>query len=232
VSYPVSFASTHTWHASKTNIDNSRKESRAQIACRTSPVATQPHHAESKVSISVHLADELVNVRLAITKVAALNIVLELACPPAASRVGKLEWPEEVGRLYNVAKSIPSPLLPINLIGTTHLLEVRACSENLMYEILDREDVVLLERTLDDGVIGEGDALLIDLAISALVNQLAHGFEVRLAVGDVGFYQAEHLLRRLRRLHEHAVVDLQETKELENFSWLWCNLVNTKLRRG
>ena len=48
---------------------------------------------------SVHLADELVDVRLPVAEVTALHEVLELPCPPATSGVGKLEWPEEVGGL-------------------------------------------------------------------------------------------------------------------------------------
>ena len=50
-------------------------------------------------STLVHLADELVDVRLPVAKVAALNEVLELPCPPATSGVGELEWPQEVCRL-------------------------------------------------------------------------------------------------------------------------------------
>ena len=47
----------------------------------------------------VHLADELVDVRLPVAEVTALHEVLELPCPPATGGVGKLEWPEEVGGL-------------------------------------------------------------------------------------------------------------------------------------
>ena len=50
-----------------------------------------------------------------------------------------------------------------------------------MHEVLNAEDVVLAEVLLDDLVVGEGDALLVDLAVSALVDKLADGLEVRLA---------------------------------------------------
>ena len=50
-----------------------------------------------------------------------------------------------------------------------------------MHKVLDGEDVVFSERVLDDGVVVEGDALLVYFAVAALVDQLAHGLEVRLA---------------------------------------------------
>ena len=149
--------------------------------------------------------------------------MLELACPPAASGVGQLEWPQEV----------------------RGLLEVGTGGEDLVHEILDREDVVLAEGRLDDGVVGQGDALLLDLAVTALVDQLADGLQVGLAarhvrgvftinclldlpVGDVGLNQTKHLLGGLRDLDEDTVVDLKQTEELQDLAGLGSNLVNTK----
>ena len=63
----------------------------------------------------------------------------------------------------------------------THLLEVGARSEDLVHEILDGEDVVLAEGLLNDGVVGEGDALLVNLAVAALVDKLADRLQVGLA---------------------------------------------------
>ena len=64
----------------------------------------------------------------------------------------------------------------------THLLEVGARSEDLVHEILDREDVVLPKGLLDYSVVGERDTLLVDLAVTALVDELTHRLEVRLAI--------------------------------------------------
>ena len=64
--------------------------------------ATLPTQAELPTNTNlVHLADELVDVCFAVTVVATLNVVLELACAPATGRVGELERPEEVGGLYD-----------------------------------------------------------------------------------------------------------------------------------
>ncbi len=38
---------------------------------------------------------------------------------------------------------------------------------------------------LDDGVVGDGDALLLDAGEATLVHQLTHGLQVRSAVCDV-----------------------------------------------
>ena len=172
---------------------------------------------------SVHLADELVDVGLPVTEVTALYEVLELPCPPAASGVGELEGPEEV----------------------RCLLEVGAGGEDLVHEILDGKDIVLAERLLNDGVVGEGDALLVDLAVAALVDKFSDRLQVGLPgsdnedntnnrnvhnapVSDIGLNQTEHLLGRLRDLDEDTIVDLKETEELEDFAGLRCNVVDTE----
>ena len=59
-----------------------------------------PDEDEPPNSISlVHLADELVDVGLPVAEVTTLNVVLELARPPAAGGAGQLEGPKEVGGL-------------------------------------------------------------------------------------------------------------------------------------
>ena len=126
----------------------------------------------------------------------------------------------------------------------TNLLKVRAGGEDLVDEILDGEDVELAERPLNDLVRGEGNALLVDLAVSALVDQLTDGLEVGLAVynisagslhdlgydapvSDIWLNKTEHVLGGLGHLNEDTVVDLEETEELQNLAGLGRNLVDT-----
>lgn len=171
---------------------------------------------------SVHLPDELVDVLLPVTEVTTLHVVLEFPGPPATSRVGELERPQEV----------------------RGLLEVRAGGEDLVHEVLHGEDVVLAERCLNDTVVREGNTLLVDLAVTTLVDELTNGLQVGLAKGgnetivtpiaflhapvcNVRLDETEHLLSRLRDFDEDTVVDLKQTEELQNFSGLWCNLVYT-----
>ena len=46
-------------------------------------------------------------------------------------------------------------------------------------------------------------------------------------VGDVGLNKTEHLLGRLRDLNKHTVVDLEEAEELEDFTGLGGDVVDT-----
>jgi hypothetical protein len=119
----------------------------------------------------VHLVNQRIDILLAIPQITTLNKVLELPRLPPAGRIAQLERPEELIRL----------------------LEVGAHGEDLVDEVLHAYDAVLLEAVLDEGVVGEGDALLVDLSVAALVNELADGLEVWVAVGDVGLDDLEEL---------------------------------------
>ena len=114
---------------------------------------------------------------LPLARVAALDERLELALAEAAGRVAQLEGPEEVRGLARASAACTN----VTSYCLTYLLEVGANGEDLVYEVLNGEDVVLAEVLLDDLVVGERDALLVDLAVAALVDKLADGLEVRLA---------------------------------------------------
>lgn len=96
-----------------------------------------------------------------------------------------------------------------------------------MDDIFDGDDAKLAKVGFDEGVVSERDALLVDLSISALVDQFTDSLEVWLAVSDVWLNVLQHLASGLCDLEEDTVVDLEETEELEDLSWLWCNLVDT-----
>lgn len=137
--------------------------------------------------------------------------MLELPCPEATSRVAELEWPEEV----------------------RNLLEVGADSNDLVDDILHADDAILAEVLLDDGVVGEWDALRVavaaelDFSVSTLVDELAHGLQVGVSVGDVGFDDLQHLHGSLGQADEDTIVDLEQTEQLEGLALLGVNLVDT-----
>jgi hypothetical protein len=130
----------------------------------------------------------------------------ELASSETASWVGELEWPEEVGSL----------------------LEVGTDGEDLVDQVLHADDTVLAKICFDEGVVGESNALLIDLSISTLVDKLADSFEVGVSVGDPWLDDLEHLEGGFGHANKDTVVDLEETEELEDLTGLWCNLVDTR----
>jgi hypothetical protein len=131
--------------------------------------------------------------------------VLELAGAETASGGGELEGPEEVGSL----------------------LEVGSNSEDLVDQVLNGDDTELAEVLLNDGVVGQGDTLAVDLSVTALVDQLTDGLQVGLSVSDPGLNNAKHLRSSLRQLDEDTVVDLEETEKLEDLAGLGGDLVDT-----
>lgn len=153
----------------------------------------------------VHLADETVDVLLTVTGVTTLDVVLELASAETTVGVGKLEGPEEV-------------------VG---LLEVGANGVDLVDQILHADNAELAEVLLDDLVVGEGSALLVDLSVTTLVQKLADGLQVGVTVGNVGVDDGQHLLGSLGETNESTRVDLEQTQELEDLAGLGSNLVDT-----
>ena len=153
----------------------------------------------------VHLLDESIDVLLPVTQVTTLDEMPELALVEATSWIRQLEGPEEVAGL----------------------LEVGANGEDLVDQILHADNTKFTQVVLDQLVVGERNALLVDLAISTLVHELAHGLEVGVPVCDVWVDDCEHLLCGLGEANEDSIVDLEETEELEDLAGLWCNLVDT-----
>lgn len=123
----------------------------------------------------------------------------------ATERVGELEGPEEVGGL----------------------LEVGANSEDLVDQILHADNAVLAKVLLDNGVVGKSDALLVDLTVTTLVDELTDGLEVGVTPSDEGLDDLEHLNGGLGQADEDTVVDLEKTEELEGLALLGVNLVDT-----
>lgn len=130
----------------------------------------------------------------------------ELASAESTSWVAELEWPEEIGGL----------------------LEVGANSEDLVDQILHADNAVLAEVGLDDGVVGKGNALLVNLSISTLVDELTDSLQVGVTIGDPWLDNLQHLKGSLGHANEDAVVDLEKTEELEDLAGLWCDLVDTR----
>jgi hypothetical protein len=153
----------------------------------------------------VHATDELVDEVLPVTKVTTLDEVLELPWAEATGGRGQLEWPEEVAGL----------------------LEVGADGVDLVDEVLDADNAELAEVGLDELVVGDGKALLVDLSVAALVDELTDRLQVGVAVRDEGLDDLQHLGRGLGEPDEDTIVDLEETEELEGLALLGVDLVDT-----
>lgn len=126
----------------------------------------------ANVTHLVHPPDKLVDVLLPVAKVTTLDEVLELSRPEATVGVAQLERPEEVAGL----------------------LEVGADTVDLVDQVLHTDNAVLAKVLLNDGVVGERDALLVHrLGVSTFVDEFTNGLEVGIAISDERFDDLEHL---------------------------------------
>lgn len=139
--------------------------------------------------------------------VTALHEMSEFSGAETSSWVAELKGPQEVGGL----------------------LEVGADSEDLVDQILHAHDAVLAEAALDEGVVSEGNALLVDLSVSTLVDELTDGLQVGVSISDPWLDDLQHLQGGLGHADEDTVVDLEKTEELKDLARLGCNLVDTTL---
>jgi hypothetical protein len=153
---------------------------------------------------SQHLGDELVDVLLSVAPVSASLEGVSLGGESSAG-ASEFEGPEEV-------------------VG---FLEVAADSVDLVDEVLHSGDALLAEGLVDDCVVGEGDALLVDLAVATLQNQFADSLTGGVSEGDVGLDSAEEVAGGLVDADEDAVVDLAESEDAEDADDLGVELVNT-----
>jgi hypothetical protein len=131
--------------------------------------------------------------------------MFELSWAETTSGVAELEGPEEIGSL----------------------LEVGADSEDLVDQILHADNAILAEVGLNKSVVSESNALLVNLAITTLVDELSDGFEVGVSISNPGLNNLQHLEGGLCQTDEDAIVDLKETEKLEDLARLRCNFVDT-----
>jgi hypothetical protein len=140
-----------------------------------------------------------------IASITALNEVKELAGVETTVGVGELEGPKEV----------------------VNSLEVLGVGVQGVNDVLDTDDTVLAKGLLDDSVIVERDALLVDLTVTTLVDEFTDGLQVRSTVGDVGLNQLKHLSGSVGETKEDTVVDLEKTEQLKDLARLGSNVVDT-----
>ena len=142
---------------------------------------------------------------LTVTRVTALNKVQDLLLGESTGRRGQLEGPQEIAGL----------------------LEVWANGEDLMNQVFNANDAVLAQFLLDDGVIGESDTLLVDLAVTALVHQFTDRLQVGVTESNERLDHLEHLHGAVVQADENTRVDLTQAKQLQDLAGFWAHLVDT-----
>ena len=111
-------------------------------------------------------------------------------------------------------------------------LEGGSDSPEFVDEVLHARNALGAELAVDDGVVGESNAALIDLSVATLVDEAADGVAAGVAVGDVWLDNADHVDGGLVELDEDSVVELSQTEELHDLLALGVQLVDTvKVKR-
>lgn len=113
---------------------------------------------------------------------------------------------------------------PEEVVG---LLEVGTDGGDLVDEVLNGSNTVLGELALNDGVVGQGDAGAANLTVASLVDELSNHALGRVAVSNVGLNSSDHVHGGLVESHEHTVVELSESEELQDFLAGGVELVDT-----
>ena len=131
--------------------------------------------------------------------------MLELAGSEAAGGTVQFEGPKEVASL----------------------LEIGADGIDLVDQVLYTDYSVLAKVGFDKLVVRQSNTLLVDLAITTLVDQFAHRLDRRIAIGDEGLDDFEHFRGGFGKAHEDAIIDLQQTQKLKDFAWFGRDFVNT-----
>lgn len=151
------------------------------------------------------MLDQVVDELLSVTGVTTLDEVEELSLSETTVRVRQSEWPQEV----------------------VDLLEVRTNGVDLVDQVLDGDNTVLAQSSLDDLVVRQSNSLVSDLTVTSLVDQLSDGSQVRVTESDVWLSQLEQLRGGLGNLDENTRVNLGQSQQLHDLSWLRWNLHDT-----
>jgi hypothetical protein len=157
-----------------------------------------------RASLLEHASNQCIDVLLTVPALAALHVVVELALHAALGAL-ELEGPQKV-------------------VGS---LEVLPHCNNLVNEVLHAHNALGAQNLLNDGVLREGHALLVELCKPALVNELAHRLEVGEAPCNVGCNQLKHGKGGLVELDKGAIVDLAQAEELKNAADLGGHAIDT-----
>lgn len=107
------------------------------------------------------------------------------------------------------------------------MLKVGPDRVDFVDEIFHAYDPELSEALFNDRVVGDGNALLVDLCKPSFVDNFTHVLEVWVSPGNVGRDPLQHLEGGFVETNKCSAVDLGKTEQLQDFARLWCNLVDT-----
>lgn len=96
-----------------------------------------------------------------------------------------------------------------------------------MNKILNAIDSVLSKLSCNDAIISKWKSASVDLTVSSLVNKLGDGSSGWEAVRDEWLNHFDHIPGGFVKLDENTIVQLSQSKEVQDLLWLWCKLIDT-----
>ena len=121
------------------------------------------------------------------------------------SGVAQLEWPQEV----------------------RGFLEVGSASLDFMNEVLNAYNSVFAKLSFNDGVVSKGNAILVHLSVSSLINKLSDCGISGISINDPWLDNSDHVHGSFVKSNEDSIVDLSKSQQLEDFLGLGSKLVDT-----
>ena len=97
-----------------------------------------------------------------------------------------------------------------------------------MDEVLNARDTDIAEFSSDDGVVSKWNSASVNLTVSSLVDQVGDGLSGWETVSHEWLDHSDHVPGSLVELNESTIVELSQSKELQDLLWLWGKLVDTK----
>jgi hypothetical protein len=111
--------------------------------------------------------------------------------------------------------------------------EVIGCSErasdgvDFVDQILNADDVVFLESSLNDSIVSDSNSIVSLFGESTLVDQFPHGLEAGGSVSHIRLDEFQHLAGSLVDSNEYGIVDLTESEQLQDLAGLGVQVVDT-----
>lgn len=99
-----------------------------------------------------------------------------------------------------------------------------------MNQVFSADHVSLAQLVFNDLIAGDWFTLSVNLGETTLVHQLAHRLQIGITPSDVRLADTHHVDRSLVQTDEDAVVDLQQTEQLQDLAYFGGNFVDTKIK--
>lgn len=95
-----------------------------------------------------------------------------------------------------------------------------------MDHIFHADDAKFSKAFPNQGIISQSNALLVDLAITTLVDQLMHRLQVWITPCNIGFNNPQHVDRSFVELDECAIKNLTQAKKLQHLTDLGADAID------